>query len=281
MGLASCSSDDDTVIAGTGNTGNAGENGSYNDLTGLTFAPARAAELNVETIDGPANLPDEAVAVLGSSVEVNLAMNEDHGYGDWKEAHLSIHVRQAGDVTVTIPTAAQYYISSDVSVVLKANNYNVAAANIREQVAVKDTVIAGNTVTLTVTYGAENITVEAKGITEGLLAKMQEEHKDLTFEALIGYGETFTGADGEEVELTRDMLQAMLNNTTIAFSDAPEHFVNAFGYMVDEKGEVIPGVVSPLNCSVKPADAASFTPREGTVDAGYGALYVFGLNVEE
>lgn len=63
-------------------------------------------------------------------------------------------------------------------------------------------------------------------------------------------------ANGNMVAVTRDELQAMLNRTTISFTNTPAFYLNAFGVLKDTQ------TVNPNDCFVTPANTSLFSDRK-------------------
>lgn len=62
--------------------------------------------------------------------------------------------------------------------------------------------------------------------------------------------------NGNTVAVTREELQAMLNRTTISFTNTPAFYLNAFGVLKDTQ------TVNPNDCFVTPANTALFGDRK-------------------
>ncbi len=215
----------------------------------------------VEPEPAPEPTPDPVepeVAANGGSVEVNLAVNDEHEQGDWKETHLSVHVRDTTDVTVFLPVEAEYYCPQDDMMIVKDHaNYQC-----NETTETMSMVINGNTVTLNVKYAANGITISTEGVNADVLKYLREKYNDgLTFEIRNYYN------DG----LTRAELQAKLNNATIEFTNPVETYVNAFGY--------VDGAEDELACTVKPTDLANREePVEGVMSVHEKSmLYIYQM----
>lgn len=183
----------------------------------------------------PVDPVDPVVSDNGGSVEVNLAINAPHETGDWKESHLSIHVRDTTDVTVFLPVQAEYYCSQDDMMIVQKHDVAWQYNETSEEVSM---VVGGQVVTLNITYAENGITVTTKGVTADVLKFCRDNYNDgITFEIRNYYNN----------EITREDLIAALSNSTVTFLDkAPNVYVNAYGMWE--------GVVDPYACKVLPAD---------------------------
>ena len=203
------------------------------------------------TPDPDAPKPDPAPSVVGGngSVEVNFSIN-DRQY-DSNDTKLSIHVRDTTDVTLFIPTPADYYCPADDMAIVQKHD-EVQAYNTTSAV---DMDINGNIVTLTTTYSKDGITISTKGINADVLKYLRTTYGDgLTFEINNYFATERVDANGNKVAVTRDELQAMLNRTTISFTQTPKFYLNAFG--------VVNGSMIPNDCTVTPYDPSLFGDRQ-------------------
>ena len=197
-------------------------------------------------------LPDPTPAVVGGqgSVEVNFSIN-DRQY-EANDTKLSIHVRDTTDVTVFIPTPADYYCPADDMLIVQ--KHDVAQAYNTTQTV--DMTINGNNVSLATTYSKDGITISTKGINADVLKYLRDTYGDgLTFEVNSYFATERLDANGNKVKVTREELQNMLNKTTISFTNTPKFYLNAFG--------VINGSIISNDCSVTPADLSLFGEKKG------------------
>ncbi len=202
---------------------------------------------------------DPVVSSNGGSVEVNLALNAEKATGDWKESHLSIHVRDTTDITLFLPVEAQYYCPKDDMMIVQKHD---EAYQYNETATSTSMTINGNVVKLTVNYADNGITISTNGINADVLEYLRTTYGDgLTFEIRNYYN------DG----LDRTQLQQLLNNSTISFTNAPATYVSANG--------LSGGVEDALACKVKPQDIANRTePASGIASAEEGSvLYLYPL----
>lgn len=193
--------------------------------------------------------PDPTPSVVGSngSVEVNFSINERQYEAN--DTKLSIHVRDTTDVTIVIPTAADYYCPVDDMLIVQKHDI----AQVYNTTSSVDMTINGNTVTLTTTYSKDAITITTKGINADVLKYLRTTYGDgLTFEINNYFATKRLDASGNEVPVTRDELQEMLNRTTISFTQTPAFYLNAFGMLKDTNA------VNPLDCKVTPASPSLF-----------------------
>lgn len=191
--------------------------------------------------------PTPSIVAGNGSVEVNFSIYERQYEAN--ETKLSIHVRDTTDVTVVIPTSADYYCAADDMLIVQkhdiAQMYNTTSS--------VDMNINGNIVTLTTTYSKDNITITTKGINADVLKYLRKTYEDgITFEINSYFATKRIDGDGNEVAITRDELQQILNRTTIAFEKTPAFYLNAFGVLGDT------GSVNPLDCNVTPAVPSLF-----------------------
>lgn len=198
----------------------------------------------------PTPAPTPSVVGNEGSVEVNFSIN-DRQY-EANDTKLSIHVRDTTDVTVFIPTSADYYCPVDDMLIVQ--KHDIAQAYNTTQTV--DMNIHGNTVSLTTTYAADGITITTHGINADVLKYLRKEYGDgLTFEINSYFATERLDADGNTVKVTRDELQALLNKTTISFTNTPKFYLNAYGVINDN--------IVPNDCSVTPADPSLFGDKKG------------------
>lgn len=189
----------------------------------------------------PVDPQEDPVVETTDEVEVNLSLNADksgEANGDYISTKLSIHVRSLTGVEVFIPAPAEYYCQADdMYIVLshKDDNYVYGDNSIQTSYDVN-----GNTVTLTVSYEADGIRIKTDGINESVINYLKETYGDgITFEVWNYYNSTIKDAAGNDVTVTRDDLQVLLNQSTVSFLDAdPGRYVNAYGAVSDYDGEV-------------------------------------------
>lgn len=189
----------------------------------------------------PVDPQEDPVVETTDEVEVNLSLNADksgEANGDYISTKLSIHVRSLTDVEVFIPAPAEYYCQADdMYIVLshKDDNYVYGDNSIQTSYDVN-----GNTVTLTVSYEADGIRIKTDGINESVINYLKETYGDgITFEVWNYYNSIIKDAAGNDVTVTRDDLQVLLNQSTVSFLDAdPGRYVNAYGAVSDYDGEV-------------------------------------------
>ena len=212
--------------------------------------------------DAPTPDPTPSVVAGNGSVEVNFSVN-DRQYNA-NDTKLSIHVRDTTDVTLFIPTPADYYCPVDDMMIVQKHD-EVQAYNTTSAV---DMDINGNIVTLTTTYSKDGITITTKGINADVLKYLRSTYGDgLTFEISNYFATERVDASGNKVRVTREELQAMLNRTTISFTQTPKFYLNAFG--------VVNGSIVPNDCSVTPAapnlfgDRQEANPEHGTTSYLY------------
>lgn len=212
----------------------------------------------------PGEDPTPSVVAGNGSVEVNFSIY-DRKY-EANETKLSIHVRDTTDVTIVIPTPAEYYCPVDDMMIVQKHDI----AQVYNTSSTVDMDINGNKVSLTTTYAKDGITISTNGINAEVLKYLRDTYGDgLTFEINSYFATERIDASGNKVAVTRDEIQEMLNRSTISFTNTPKFYLNAFG--------VINNAIIPNDCNVKPADATLFGDREG-VEPEHGStsyLYIW------
>ena len=199
------------------------------------------------------SLPDPAPEVVAGngSVEVNFSINERQYESN--DTKLSIHVRDTTDVTLFVPTPAEYYCPVDDMLIVQKHDVAMAYS----PSSTVDMNINGNIVRLTTTYSQTGITISTNGINAAVLKYLRNTYNDgLTFEITSYFNTKRVDANGNMVAVTRDGLQAMLNRTTISFTRTPAFYLNAFGVLKDTQ------TVNPNDCFVTPANTALFGDRK-------------------
>lgn len=212
----------------------------------------------------PGEDPAPSVVAGNGSVEVNFSIY-DRKY-EANETKLSIHVRDTTDVTIVIPTPADYYCPVDDMLIVQKHDI----AKVYSTSSTVDMDINGNKVSLTTTYANDGITISTNGINADVLKYLRNTYGDgLTFEINSYFATERLDASGKKVAVTRDEIQAMLNRSTISFTNTPKFYLNAFG--------VINNAIIPNDCNVAPADATLFGDRVG-VEPEHGStsyLYIW------
>lgn len=197
--------------------------------------------------------PDPAPEVVAGngSVEVNFSINERQYESN--DTKLSIHVRDTTDVTLFIPTPAEYYCPVDDMLIVQKHDVAIAYS----PSSTMEMSINGNIVRLTTTYSQTGITISTSGINADVLKYLRNTYNDgLTFEITSYFNTKRVDANGNTVAVTREELQAMLNRTTISFTNTPAFYLNAFGVLKDTQ------TVNPNDCFVTPANTALFGNRK-------------------
>lgn len=208
--------------------------------------------------------PTPSIAAGEGSVEVNFSIN-DRSYKA-NDTKLSIHVRDTTDVEIFIPTPADYYCPVDDMQIVQKHD----VAQVYNTTNVVDMTINGNKVTLTTTYAKDGITITTNGINADILKYLRKTYNDgLTFEINNYFATERVDSNGNVVPVTRDELQALLNQSTISFTSTPKFYLNAFG--------VVDGSIIPNDCFVNPFSPALFGSRIG-VEPEHGTtsyLYIW------
>lgn len=186
----------------------------------------------------PGNIGD-LVSRMKAHVEVNLSI-EERDETDYLASHLSIHVRDTVDVRVFIPLPIDYYCAADDMEIVQKHENGLLIHGGPERVEYN---IAGNTVTLTVEFGEDGITVTTDGINAEVLKYLRENYGDgLTFEVWNYMNITKDdwnhgieeGNLGATIGIDVEELRGYLNKSTVEFLDdeagqkLPDLYVNAF-----------------------------------------------------
>ena len=230
----------------------------------VTPTPTPEPEPTPTPTPEPGEDPAPSVVAGNGSVEVNFSIY-DRKY-EANETKLSIHVRDTTDVTIVIPTPADYYCPVDDMAIVQKHDI----AQVYNTSSTVDMDINGNKVSLTTTYAKDGITISTNGINAEVLKYLRDTYGDgLTFEINSYFATERVDASGNKVAVTRDEIQKMLNRSTISFTNTPKFYLNAFG--------VIDNAIIPNDCNVAPADATLFGDREG-VEPEHGStsyLYIW------
>lgn len=210
----------------------------------------------------PGEDPAPSVVAGNGSVEVNFSIY-DRKY-EANETKLSIHVRDTTDVTIVIPTPADCYCPVDDMLIVQKHDI----AQVYKTSSTVDMDINGNKVSLTTTYAEDGITISTNGINADVLKYLRNTYGDgLTFEINSYFATERLDARGNKVAVTRDEIQAMLNRSTISFTNTPKFYLNAFG--------VINNAIIPNDCNVTPADATLFGDRVGVAPKHGNTSYLY------
>lgn len=286
MGFASCSSDDDT----------------QQEKAKVTLAPSRASDVafysNDNQLDANGNVIGAAKKTTpfyltraegddaSDAVEVNFSINErQYPANDTK---LSIHVRSVSDVTVFIPTPAEYYCPADDMTIVQSHAQNVEVYGSEEHAEID---INGNKVELNIAFAQNGITITTSGMNQAVQDYLQQTYGDgLTFEICNYFNTEKAEADGNTSEVSKEELQTLLNGgTTISFTHTPASYAYAYGLL---KGNATAGEkevtlmedeqevtyhVRALDCKVVPADLGLFNTdiTEGTSRGHASYLYTY------
>ncbi len=180
-----------------------------------------------------ADMPtDTLYSIEKDQVEVNLSVNDprvntENPY-DYVATKLSIHVRDTTDVTVFIPVTEDLYCDADDMAIVGAHSDSASVKyNTDPHTVSMD--LGGNTVTLTVSYSAEGITVKTEGMNADVLAYTEDKYKDgLTFEVWNYYNET----------AARDNIKALADDSEVTFTSTPGFYINGFNELPKYDGKV-------------------------------------------
>ncbi len=139
----------------------------------------------------PAPTPDDPSTDAKPNVEVDFNVKHDNETYGRNETKLSIHVRDTVDVEVFIPIAKEYYCEKDDMLIVERHEagYYVHNGQIDPETGKaysSETLsmnIAGDDITLTISYEADGIRVKTKGIGANALKYCREQFGDgITFE---------------------------------------------------------------------------------------------------
>lgn len=186
-------------------------------------------------------------------------------------AKLSIHVRQATDVTVTLPLDTKYIIDSDdLAIFADRLDEEELLANLTTTSHKVTCEVDGNEVELNVSFGStENsknkgaVTVTTTGVTDAVGSCLETYRDGLNFEVYIYLAEE---KGREDTELAT--FKTQLNNSTVTFTENPFYYINAFAYNEDKTD------VNGNDCTVLPVDEEGETlvidaQSEEEIEEGY------------
>ena len=222
-----------------------------------------------------------SIPQAGSEVEVNLSINDKDNQGDIEHlvSKLSIHVRYAGDVKVTMQMPAKYLVDKDDLYILNDHENFVYGAFDLEDHTVTYEIYEGKFVTLTVSYdipedgGMGSITVTTSGIDQEVFDYCVANYYDgINFEVYNYYNkdafESTTFVD------LREELKYYLNKATVEFLGSeeepellPDYYINAFNdfYYTDEDGNVNNNLNGEKDCKVEIIGEQADSYNEGEV----------------
>lgn len=220
---------------------------------GMTFGDYGTKAEDLENAGGETEVIENYVSK--NDVEINLSLNEEVENGtteegeefskDYISSHLSLHVRTPQNVKITLPVPSTYVCDADDMAIVKKHLEDHFVYGDQNHTLSMN--IAGQNVTVTVAYTAENFTITTSGINETVINALAEDYKDgITFEIWNYYN----------TELTRAQLKEMLNNATVEFleeEDNVDYYVNAFNELRkadEETGEEISRTLNPWDCTV-------------------------------
>lgn len=244
--------------------GGEGDNNSGDALVNLVKDPDAIVWSGDETIGNTFTNGRSAMAagenetkgetyVHNDEVEVNLAILDSHEWDgvsiDDLVTKLSIHVRKATDVKVTLPLPTTFVIESDDLYIFHEHwtkdHEAEGAYGVKELLGEGAThelpfKVGEKTVKLQISFADNAVTVTTDGIDSDVMDACIGHNGDgLNFEVYI-YNQT-SAIDEETGELvknatTRVQLKEQLDNSTIEFLDAkPTYYINAFGWeMLDD-----------------------------------------------
>ena len=288
MGLASCSSDDDTtkepakvkLAPSKASKVTFYSNGNELDANGNvvgTNTNAKTAPFYVTRAEENGN-PD--------AVEVNFSINERQYKSN--DTKLSIHVRSVTDVTVFIPTPAEYYCPVDDMHIVQSHSQNVEVYGSTEHVEMD---IQGNKVGLDIAFAENGITIKTSGMNENVQNYLQNTfHDGLTFEICNYFNIEKAIANGSTKAISKDDLKSILDNgTIISFTHTPAVYANAYGLLkgkatagekevkIVEDDQEVTYHVRALDCKVEPLYKTLFNTEvtEGVSNGHTSYFYTY------
>lgn len=216
--------------------------------------------------------PETEKGITTSEVEVNLSILDEHDY-DIADlvTKLSIHVRAATDVEVTIPVPKKYYVEVDDMYIFN-EHYDGVNGGAPETYEITY-VIEGHSVKLTIEFNNENIVVRTDGITNEVFEYCKEYYGDgINFEIYNYYNNVLVDDEGELIldeegkvqssDLDREKLRGFLNLSTIEFLDScPDYYINAFNE--------VEGAMNDGDCTVSIVEE-----HETTFDKAEGCWHI-------
>lgn len=283
-----------------------GDNGGLNPDNGENDeAPGKEPEKN----DG--NTPDTPFARYHNrEVEVNYAILDDHKYPSGISdlvTKLSIHVRFATDIDIKIPIPNKYLVESDDLYIFQehymgeyggnTNTLENQSTELEYPIYNSDKTIAG-IVKLHVDFvtpasddftesGEGYIHVWTEGIDDNVIAACWDKNKDGVNFEIFNYFQTEKAVWNEDDEfativpasdLNREALLKAMNKSQIKFLDeAPDYFINAFGY--DYENGIATNKIHPAHAVVTPAPSEGYKEPYRTTHLNstpYNDIYVLG-----
>lgn len=227
LAFAACSNDDDpvekqdeTVVV------NLAKQADYTIYSGETTLKTSFGATRADMPTG------ETYTIDTDQAEVNLTVNDprvntENPY-DYVATKLSIHLRYATDAKVFIPVGKELYCDADDMAIVGAHKVDASVKYNTEPHTVSME-IGGNTVTLTVSYSDEGITVETEGMNADVLAYTEENYKDgLTFEVWNYYNQT----------ATRDGIKELADESEVTLTSTPGFYINGFNELPKYNGKV-------------------------------------------
>lgn len=133
----------------------------------------------------PTPTPDtDPTVAVKPNVEIDLSVKHDNDNYARNETKLSIHVRDTVDVEVFIPVEKQYYCEKDDMYIVERHKEGYWVYNgDKENTETFFMNIAGDEITLTITYEENGIRVKTKGINKNSLIYCRDKFDDgITFE---------------------------------------------------------------------------------------------------
>ncbi len=153
---------------------------------------------------------------LKGSVEINLSSND---HKDENSSKLSVHVRDTTDFEVFIPVPENYYCQQDDMFIVEQHKGEKYTYKHLEETVTREFNIDGKqyTVTLSISYASDGITVKSEGINAEILKYCRNVYGDgISFEVYNYYN----------LSITRAELIALLNQAEVTFENEPGEYIN-------------------------------------------------------
>ena len=184
-----------------------------------------------------------------NNVEINYSISDPKddiaNQGSYLSTKLSIHVRECGDVFVTIPVAANWYakaLDEDGKEVIVDNSTAKYTSELLSALnSTQEFEVNGEKVKFELAYSDAGIKVTVVGVTAKMLAYLKEQYGDnkvnvgLTFE-VWNYFDSYTDAQGTKQEISVAALKEALGQPTalietngVAFDEQLYAYINSFG----------------------------------------------------
>ena len=245
--FTACSSSNDDDVTETGKTVASLSLKQAPDLTLYSngnYIAGTGTRATVTDVDVASN-----ILYNRNTVEINYSISDPkediENQGSYLSTKLSIHVRECGDVFVTIPVAANWYakaLDEDGNEVnasefaVKYTSSLLSALNSTQEFEVN-----GEKVKFELTYSDAGIKVNVIGVTAKMLSYLKAQYGDnkvnvgLTFE-IRNYFDSYTDAGGTKHDISVATLKealgqpiAVIETNGVAFDEQLYAYINSFG----------------------------------------------------